>query len=301
MKKQFINVSSFCLLMVLLLSIPVAQAQGTKVLPANPDFHYYLANETRTSANQIEFDLLLLNTNPAITFELGSVQAGILVNPLLYNGGNITASIVPGSSTLNSAQAPAVITFVQRKNCIKVAPKSPPGLGSGSTVSTDASNPTRICRIRLTNSKPWASVNSDLRFNFTNKPYPTKISRYVQETGLNTPLMVNDYTCFSRTSATTAETKLAIQSEESENNERLNLFPNPNNGIFTLTVKSGSDTKYDLTITNNLGVVVHKQAEFEVKGQRREEMRLTQLADGNYTIKLSNETEKLILRFIIKK
>ena len=299
MKTHFKNVSSICLMMVLLLSIPVAKAQGTKGLPANPDFHYYLANETRTSANQLEFDLMLLNTNPALTFELGSIQASILVNPLLYNGGSITASIVPGSSTLNSSQAPLVINFIQRKNCIKVAPKSPPGLGSGSIISTDALNPTRICRIRLTNSKSWASVNSGLKFNFTNKPYPTKISRYIHETGLNTPMKVNDYNCFARTSATSAETKLAIQEEE--NTEQLSLFPNPNNGIFTLVVTSGSDTRYDLTISNNLGAVVYQQSDFEVKGQRREEMRLTQLADGNYTIKLLNDAEQLILRFIIKK
>jgi hypothetical protein len=46
---------------------------------------------------------------------------------------------------------------------------------------------------------------------------------------------------------------------------------------------------------------VYQQSDFEVKGQRREEMRLTQLADGNYTIKLLNDAEQLILRFIIKK
>jgi len=285
--------------MVLLLSVPVVQAQGTKGLPANPDFHYYIANETRTSANHLEFDLMLLNTDPALIFELGSVQASILTNPLLYNGGSINAAIVPGSSTLNSSQAPYVISFVQRKNCIKVAPKSPPGFGSGNIVSTDVSNPTRICRIRLTNSKPWAAVNSGLRFNFTNNPYPTKISRYVQETGLNTPLEVNEYNCFSKTPSSTLEDKLAIQG--GENNEQLTIFPNPNNGIFTLNVKSGFNTKYDLTITNNLGAVVYQQVDFEVKGQRKEEMRLTKLADGNYTVKLSNKSEQLVLRFIIKK
>jgi len=297
MNKKNFNLNSMTLLLVLLMGSLSIYAQGTKGLPADPDFHYYIANESRTSANQIEFDLLLLNTNPSLVFELGSVQAGILINPAIYNGGVVTASVVKGSSTLNPSQVPGVITFVQRKNCIKIAPKSPPGIGSGTIVSSDPSNPTKVCRVRLTNTQSWASGNTDLRFNFTSKPYPTKISRYVAETGLNTPMQVNPYTAVSQQAVEKDDIPTMNQLGKTD---RIMIHPNPNNGQFTLTVTSDIKSSYELSIINNLGVNVYKQNDFVVDGSRKEELSLKNLSNGSYTLQLINSHEQLTGKFIIK-
>jgi hypothetical protein len=170
--------------------ISVAQAAAT------PDaFRYTMANDVQTSDRTMEFDLLLLDLETSTPFELGSIQAGIFVNPSIYNGGAISASIVPGTSMLNSAQQPVSITLNQSQNCIKLAPKAPPGTGNGSVMSTNPSEPTRICRIKLTNSLAFAQAQADLAFSFTTIPYPTKLSRYIS--GINTPMNTNSSNCFN--------------------------------------------------------------------------------------------------------
>jgi hypothetical protein len=160
-----------------------------------PEFQYTIANDLQTSDKTFEFDLLLLDNDATQAFELGTVQAGIYVNSLIYNSGTITASILPGTSTLLPAQQPTSITFTQSANIIKLAAKAPPGTGNGSILSTNPASPSRICRVKLTNTVPWAQYSPNLTFCFTTTPYPTKISQYIA--GINTPLTTNTTNCFS--------------------------------------------------------------------------------------------------------
>jgi len=144
----------------------------------------------------MEFDLLILDTEASTTFELGSIQAGIMVDPSIYNGGTISASIVPGTSMLNPSQQPSSILFSQSQNCIKLAPKAPPGIGNGTILSVDPFTPTRVCRIRIINTVPFAQAQPNLDFSFNSIPYPTKVSQYIG--GLNTALITNTTNCFSQ-------------------------------------------------------------------------------------------------------
>ena len=159
------------------------------------DFHYTLENAVQTSDKTFEFDLLLVDLDPAQPFELGTVQAGVLISPSIYNGGTLTASIVPGTSTLNPSQQPASVTFAQAQNCLKLASKAPPGAGNGTILSTNPANPTRICRLKITNTVPFTgSSDPNLQFSFTTIPYPTRLSQYIA--GINTPLTLNSSNCF---------------------------------------------------------------------------------------------------------
>jgi len=154
-----------------------------------------MANDVQTSPYTFEFDLLLWDNIAATPFELATIQGAILVNPAIYNGGTVTASIVAGTSTLNAAQQPNSITFAQASNIIKLASKAPPGAGYGTILSTNPSNPNRVCRIKLTNTVPWATQTANLTFNFSTTPYATKISQYIG--GINTPLATNSTNCYS--------------------------------------------------------------------------------------------------------
>ena len=160
------------------------------------DFSYTIANDVQTSDRTMEFDLLILDTEASTSFELGSIQAGIMVDPSIYNGGTMTASIVPGTSMLNPSQQPASILFSQSQNCIKLAPKAPPGIGNGTILSTDPLAPTRVCRIRISNTLPFAQAQPNLAFSFNSIPYPTKVSQYIG--GLNTALITNSINCYSQ-------------------------------------------------------------------------------------------------------
>ena len=69
-----------------------------------PTFNLYITNEVQVSTTEYQFDIYLLRTG-GTTFELANFQAGITVNPLVINGGTLTASVISGSTTLlNTAQ-----------------------------------------------------------------------------------------------------------------------------------------------------------------------------------------------------
>ncbi|MBK7213181.1 MAG: hypothetical protein IPH88_07790 [Bacteroidales bacterium] len=171
-------------------AVTVTQAGATP-----PEFLYTIANDVQTSPTTFEFDLLLLDNDATLPFELATVQAGVLMNPAVYNGGTVTASIVAGSSTLNASQQPSSVTYTQSANIIKLAAKAPPGTGNGSILSTNPAAPSRLCRIKMTNSVPWAQSQPNLTFCFTTTPYPTKISQYIA--GINTPMSTNLSNCYS--------------------------------------------------------------------------------------------------------
>lgn len=192
MRKLTMQFVKACLLLLIMTAFISVRAQQS---PSGVfDFHYTIENDVATSTT-LEFDLYLLDTDPLDPFELATVQAGIIVNSAIYNGGTITASIIAGSSQLNASQQPTSVTFTQSANVIKLAAKAPPGLGNGTIISTTAPG-TRICRIKLTNTVAFpVCSHADLSFCFTTTPYPTKCSIYTG--GLNTACPINSTTTFS--------------------------------------------------------------------------------------------------------
>ncbi len=292
---QLVRACLACLILVICLPL---QAQEKKGTPSGSEFCYYIANEVR-SGSQLEFDLLLVNLNPSITFELGTVQAGILVNPAICNGGTLKASVVPGSSQLNTSQAPASIQFQQNKHVIKLASRTPPGLGSGTVISADPKYPTRICRIRLNNSTSFTNGPADLHFCFTTKPYPTKISRYDSGNGMNVMLTIPNTNCAAAFQGITRE--ISDKGNAGTAQDRLQVYPNPNNGTFNLTINTTAAETFELRITNDLGAVVYRKADLYVDGTQTEAINLDGIADGSYTITLVSKQEQLSRKFVVKK
>lgn len=168
---------------------------GFRATAGPSDFTFTIANDVQTSDRTYEFDLYLLDTDAAQTFELSTVQAGILVNPAIYNGGTITVSIVPASSQLVAAQQPTSVIWTLAQNAIKLTPNSPPPVGQG-TILSQTGQGTRVCRLRITNSVAFATnTHANLAFNFTTSPYPTRVSQIIG--GINTQLTCNATNCFS--------------------------------------------------------------------------------------------------------
>jgi hypothetical protein len=58
---------------------------------AQNSFNYTLENDVQVSDRIMEFDLYLLDTDPVTPFELAAIQAGIIVNSGIYNGGTISS------------------------------------------------------------------------------------------------------------------------------------------------------------------------------------------------------------------
>jgi len=138
---------------------------------------YTIANDFQANSKQLEFDLLLWDSVTSEPYELGTVQAGIYLDPGIINGGTLTPSIVSGSSSLVSSQQPTAIMYSASQSTIKLASRAPVACGSGTIISQDPCNRTRLCRISLTNTADFTpNSHANLTFSFTTAPYPTKIS-----------------------------------------------------------------------------------------------------------------------------
>jgi hypothetical protein len=165
--------------------------------PSSPlggqDFSISIKNVTQTSDRTLEFDLYLLDTDPAQPFELASVQCGINVNPLIYTGGTFSASLVPGTSDVNPSQVPGYVTYTTGTgaNIIKLSAVSPPGSGNGTILST-VSPGTRLVRIKLTSTVSFpANSLSDLTFTFSSAVVPSYATRVaIYQAGINAQLEV---------------------------------------------------------------------------------------------------------------
>jgi hypothetical protein len=162
---------------------------------------YTIANDIQVNSKQLEFDLLLWDSIPGEVFQLATVQAGITLNPAIINGGTMTASIIPGTSMMNSSQQPTSITFTASQNVVKLAAKTPPGCGNGTIISTDPLSRTRLCRIRISNTADFTSnTYANLTFSFATVVYPTKVSFYQSNTCTNTPAPVGITNVYSMAS-----------------------------------------------------------------------------------------------------
>ena len=163
-----------------------------------PEFNFTIRNDIQVSDRILEFDLYLLDVQPSTPFELSIIQAGILVNNGIINGGTITPAIVPGYSELVALQQPTIVTWSTgtSNGCIKVTPKAGPGCGNGTIISTSGAG-TRICRVRITNSVAFTSSSqANLTFNFTTSPYPTKVFQYSGTPCISNVLTTNTSNCF---------------------------------------------------------------------------------------------------------
>jgi len=152
----------------------------------NPTYIMEIKNDSLVSPTEYIFDFYIKNTstNPswATSWQLQGIQAGIKINSAILNGGTITPTIVAGFSDLLSSnqQTNANLSMQGLSTAnygLKMTAKAA-GVGSGTMILTTEM---RVCRIKLTNSVPYA-VNSQPNFtwNFgTNIPWATKVTAFL--------------------------------------------------------------------------------------------------------------------------
>ncbi len=146
-----------------------------KSQPINaPSFKLELKNDVQVSANEYEFDVCITNTEHQFNLELElvKIQLGIRVNDAIRNGGEFSASIVQNSNVaISSIQRQTNANVFINKSIpdqtIKVTIASNP-VKTGTLISK--SSGTRIMRIRITNSVPFAQAKPNLSRSFTGPP-----------------------------------------------------------------------------------------------------------------------------------
>ncbi len=149
-----------------------------------PTYSCEIRNDKFVTSSIYEFDIYLRQTGTT-AFELSNFQTGLKLNPEFASSGSITVSIIPGSSELNSTQAPISCAFDAVTNCIKIAPRTPPrnystGVTSGTLINSV--NGQRVCTIRLTNTLAFGNIPVNYSWNFTVLPYNTIVAAFLPGT-----------------------------------------------------------------------------------------------------------------------
>ena len=79
------------------------------------------------------------------------------------------------------------------------------------------------------------------------------------------------------------------------------LYPNPNNGLFTIEMNASQQETIDITILNTSGITVYSLTNVEVSGFVSRNMVLGNLPEGTYIFKISKGNESTLKKFVIKK
>jgi len=186
----------------LIWALALSNLAHSQCIPAyGTEFSIYINNILLTSDRSLEFDVRIMNTGSQ-PFELATVQCGSNINPALYTGGTLSASIVPGTSDLVAAQVPTSVSYAGTGSpppyVIRLAARPYPGIGSG-TIMTPGYSP-RIIRLMLTSTASFYLIYPPgLYFQpntAVNPQYPTKVAKYSSGiVQLPVSMGVNAYIC----------------------------------------------------------------------------------------------------------
>jgi hypothetical protein len=186
MKKQTTIFSKIAILLIFLFAVGNVMAD-----PTWPFFNCEIRNQTTVSSTEIRFDLYLTHTGDYLTpvdFELSSCQFGVYVTDAVRGTGTLSATMVAGSSQLNSGQqqsnANISIGNSTPNKTIKITAKTV-SAGQGTIISKTTG--TRVMTVSLVNTVPFVgSTASCLSFSFASGlSLPTKIVAYVNAVSTN--------------------------------------------------------------------------------------------------------------------
>jgi trimeric autotransporter adhesin len=81
----------------------------------------------------------------------------------------------------------------------------------------------------------------------------------------------------------------------------INVYPNPSNGSFWLTINTPGTTVYEMEILNSFGAVVYQSDKLQVNGTFKQYFDLQDLSSGMYTLMLRSDSQKIVKKIVINK
>lgn len=241
MKRTNLHMKSLMLFALIMLTVLQSKAQENY-------YNLYIANDVQTAANVLEFDVYLKDMDPSQIFELSSMQLGIYVDSAIRNGGVYVPTMVPGTSEFNAIQTPISGNFSYLASLgVKVTPRTTsPGNG---TIISKINNGSRMCRIRLTNTVPFATgSHANLAFSFINPPtsWPTKVNLYINGSSVFAPGSSSN--CTNISSNTVLNPIPAAPTGSASQSFCVNISPT----IAQLTATGSNIKWYDAAVNGNL-------------------------------------------------
>jgi len=263
----------------------------------SPTYLLELRNDVQVSGTVYEFDIYLLRTGTT-TFEYASGNYGILINPLIKNGGNLTASLVAGSSDpilASSNQDPNSVDFYDVYNVIRVSPGSIPGAGNGALISNVPPG-TRLCRIRLVNSNAYDQYRPDLTWT-TTLYYPTQVYAYVGGTNTKVTTPSNHTTANLNNPIFSVTTSI---DDYLLDDFRLRVYPNPFKDKLFIDYNLLNKSKVTLSVIDTNGKLVDELVnEEQQSGKYTKTWDSVSRHEGVYILKLQVDNAQKILRIVL--
>ncbi|MFC2101611.1 T9SS type A sorting domain-containing protein [Bacteroidota bacterium] len=81
--------------------------------------------------------------------------------------------------------------------------------------------------------------------------------------------------------------------------ESISLYPNPNDGTFTLRFNQATDESYDVAIVNQLGSKVTERKIQVKKGKTEHQIDFRPLPAGVYTVVISGKTQRVVRKIVV--
>jgi PKD repeat protein len=81
----------------------------------------------------------------------------------------------------------------------------------------------------------------------------------------------------------------------------ITLYPNPNDGKFSLTLNASGNHEVDIVIYNSTGIEVYAENGVKVSGKVTKNIDLPNLSKGVYNLKVTGENGSAVRKFVIQK
>jgi hypothetical protein len=93
---------------------------------------------------------------------------------------------------------------------------------------------------------------------------------------------------------------LVVTGQQELQNSKINVYPVPNTGLFTISFESASPESYTISIYNNIGVKIYEIKDIRVNGYFEQIVELKQAVSGVYTIILRNSENQIVRKMIVQ-
>jgi hypothetical protein len=87
---------------------------------------------------------------------------------------------------------------------------------------------------------------------------------------------------------------------ELEQNLGLQVYPNPNKGVFTVQFKTKEEMYVNISLYNSLNAEVYRSESIHINGQHSEQLKLGHLAQGMYTLSIESKSGRASRQVIVK-